>query len=109
MFAGRYCGPLRIERHLGCIETMYMELDKRLLLAGRQKMGEDRRDDCSGLEVFEAKGDELFRMTWGVFVDVYDDKFQVRHWLGERVEFSLQQVELTNSCECLFKVGDFAD
>ena len=60
------------------------------------------------LEVFEANWDELFQMTWGsgVFVDVCDDKFQVRHWLGKSVEVRLQQVELTNSCECLIKVGD---
>ena len=47
-------------------------------------------------------------MTWegGVLVDVCDNKFQVSHWLGECVKFHLQQVELTNSCECLVKVGD---
>ena len=48
MFAGRHCGPVHIERHLGFIETMYMERDERLLRAGRQRMGEDRRDDCWG-------------------------------------------------------------
>ena len=61
------------------------------------------------LEVFEANRDELFRMTCGsgVFVGVCDDKFQVCHWLGKSVEFLLQQVELTNGCKCIVKVGDF--
>jgi len=46
------------------------------------------------LEVFEAKRNELLGMTWGygVFVDMRDDKFQVRHWLSESVESRLQQV-----------------
>ena len=35
-----------------------------------------------------------------------DDEFQIRHWLGKGVEFRLQQVELTNSCEGVIKVGD---
>ena len=61
------------------------------------------------LEVLEANGHELFRMTWGsgVFVDVCDNNFQVRHGLSEGVQFRLQQVELANSCEGLVKVGDF--
>ena len=46
------------------------------------------------LEVFEAKRNELLGMAWGygVFVDMRDDEFQIRHWLGESVEFRLQQV-----------------
>ena len=44
------------------------------------------------LEVFEAKRNELLGMAWGygVFVDMRDDEFQVRHWLSESVEFRLQ-------------------
>ncbi len=38
---------------------------------------------------------------------MYDDKPQVSHWFGKSVEFRLQQVELTNSCEGFVKVGDF--
>jgi hypothetical protein len=35
-----------------------------------------------------------------------DNEFQIRHWLGKSVEVRLQQVELTNSCEGVIKVGD---